>query len=65
MKLLKSDGRLLEVFDLGPCIHRLKAAFGPIKLHGLFILDDAVAKDWVKQLGAAQNNDAVWRANSP
>jgi len=56
-KLVRSNGRLLEVYELGPLIHQLKAVRRPIKLNGTFILDDAVARDWVRQLAGAQNND--------
>jgi hypothetical protein len=56
MKLLKCDGRKLEVFDVGPAIYKLEADRVPIKLHGSFVVDDDVARDWVRQLVDAQKN---------
>jgi len=60
MKLLRCDGRQLEVRDVGPPIYRLDAMTGPIKLHGTFIVDDAVARDWIRQLTEAQRDPELW-----
>ena len=60
-KLVRSNGRLLEVFDLGPLIERLNATRGPIKLHGVFIVDDAIADNWIRQLADAQSDPVRWR----
>jgi hypothetical protein len=62
MKFLRCNGRLLEVRDIGPVTYRLKAQFGPIRCHGTFLLEDAVARDWVKRLTEAQHDPALWMA---
>jgi hypothetical protein len=54
MKLLRCDGRCLEVRDVGPVIYELEAGVLPIKLHGTFVVDDDVARDWLRQLIDAQ-----------
>jgi hypothetical protein len=45
---------VLEVREVGPVIFRLEASLGPIKLNGCFIVDDNVARDWVRRLAEAQ-----------
>jgi hypothetical protein len=59
-KLVKSNGRELLVYDIGEPILRLSAALGPIKLHGAFIVADAVARDWIRRLAGAQSEPALW-----
>jgi hypothetical protein len=53
MKLVRCDGRALEVRDVGPVIFRLQAHGAPIKLRGLFILKDDKARELVRELQAA------------
>lgn len=54
VKLIKSDGRRLEVRDVGAVIYELAATAIPIKAHGYFLLDDDAARRWVGELIAAQ-----------
>ena len=58
MRLIRSDGRVLEVRALGPVVYRLEAARVPIKLHGSFILDDAEARELIRRLAQAQRSEA-------
>jgi hypothetical protein len=53
-KLVKCDGKLLEVRDVGDVICTLAANGAPIKLHGTVILEDDAARDLVRELAAAQ-----------
>jgi hypothetical protein len=55
VKLLRCNGRVLEVIEVGPVVFRLAARNGPIKLHGVFVVDDQVADEWVRQLAEAQS----------
>jgi hypothetical protein len=54
MKLLSCDGRTLLAYDISGPIHRLEASLGPIRLNAWFIVDDKVARDWVRRLAEAQ-----------
>jgi hypothetical protein len=54
MKLLRCDGRRLEVRDVSEIIYELAAGVLPIKLHGTFLVADDVARDWLRQLIDAQ-----------
>ncbi len=51
MKLVTCNGDRLEVRDLGPVLLALRRGPTgiPIKLHGRFILEDAAARDLVRQ----------------
>ena len=53
VKLLTSNGRELEVRDVGPVVYRLVAGDVPIKLHGRFVLDDDAARDLLRELREA------------
>ena len=52
MKLVKCDGKLLEVRDCGPVIYRLKAVPGglPIKVNGYHIMEEGAARDLLRDL---------------
>jgi hypothetical protein len=60
MKLVKSNGRELEVFEISGPIYRLTASLGPIKANGSFILEDEAARELVRELAAVQNNPEMW-----
>jgi hypothetical protein len=47
MKLLRCNGRSLEVRDVGPVINGLAAARRPIKLHGVLPLEEEQAEEWI------------------
>jgi hypothetical protein len=53
MKLLRCDGRLLEVRDVGPVIFRLAATAVPLKLHGWRLMEDAEARELIRSLKEA------------
>jgi hypothetical protein len=55
-KILRCNGRHLEVRDVGPVIYELAANSVPIKLHGTFLLEDDAARELVRQLVDAQKN---------
>lgn len=66
MKLLRCNGRELLVYDIGEKpVFRLKAQYGPIRCHGTFLLEDAVAREWIRQLAAAQTDPALWGIAEP
>jgi hypothetical protein len=44
MKLIKSNGRRLEVRDVGDVVYELISNGVPIKLHGTILLDDEEAR---------------------
>jgi hypothetical protein len=44
MKLIVSNGRQLEVFEVSGPIYRLSAGVTPIKLHSKFLVEDAEAR---------------------
>jgi hypothetical protein len=50
MKLIKSNGKRLEVRDVGPVIYTLIAGTTPIKCNGYFILEDEIAREVVRDL---------------
>jgi hypothetical protein len=50
VKLLHSDGRTLEIRDVGPPIMRLRAGTVPLKLNGWHIKDDDEARDIIREL---------------
>lgn len=49
-KLIYCNGSVLEVRDVGPVIFRLTAGVVPIKRHGYEIMEDAAARDVLKDL---------------
>ena len=59
MKLVKSDGRLLEVREVGEPIYTLAANERPLGWNGWQILEDDQARDLVRELAAAQKADKV------
>lgn len=50
MKLLRSNGRVLEVYDIGPILMRISTINLPLKENGLHILDDDQAREKVREL---------------
>ncbi len=50
MKLIYSNGALLEVRDLGPVVFRLRAGRVPLKYNGYRILEDEAARDLLREL---------------
>jgi hypothetical protein len=65
MKLIKSDGRHLTVWQIGDePIFELHAGACPIKCHGYHILDNDAARDLVRELRAAQT-EAVAMSTQP
>ncbi len=50
MRLISSNGRTLEVREVGPVIYRLHAGTVPIKLHGKFVMDDDAARELLRGL---------------
>lgn len=50
MKLIHSNGALLEVRDVSPVIFRLRAGRVPIKLNGHRIVEDDEARGLLKEL---------------
>ena len=50
MKLIHSTGAVLEVRDLGPVVFRLRAGRVPIKVNGYRVLEDAAARDLLREL---------------
>jgi hypothetical protein len=50
MKLLRCNGRELEVRDVGPVVCRLAAGAAPIKLHGWHLLDNDAARALLRDL---------------
>jgi hypothetical protein len=53
MKLIRCNGRELEVRDVGPVVYRLAASAVPIKLHGWRILEDDAARELLRQVQEA------------
>jgi hypothetical protein len=53
MKLFRSDGRTLEVRDVGPVLYRLLAGAFPIKNNGWSIVSDDEARDMLRGYLAA------------
>ena len=45
VKLVISNGRVLQVREVGPVIFRLQARGTPLKLHGWQIIDDDAARE--------------------
>jgi hypothetical protein len=60
VKLVRSNGRELVVYEVDAPIFRLEASLGPIKLHGTLIVDDHIARDWIRQLAEAQRVPELW-----
>jgi len=51
MKLLRCDGRFLEVYDVAaPALMRLVAGPAPIKAHGWRLLEDDAAREVIKRV---------------
>lgn len=58
MKLVRSDGRTLSVWEIGEQpVYELRAGAYPIKCHGYCIMADDAARDLVRELRAAQGAD--------
>jgi hypothetical protein len=53
-KLLKCEGKVLEVREVGDVIYSLQANGVPLKCNGWRILEDDAARDLVRELAAAQ-----------
>ena len=53
MKLLRGDGRTLEVREVGQVVYRLTAGAYPIKFHGWRIVDEAEAREVLLDAKAA------------
>jgi hypothetical protein len=57
MKLIKSDGRTLSVWDIGDVpIYEVRAGAYPLKCNGYRILDDEAARALVRELRGAQDD---------
>jgi len=54
MKLIKSNGRRLEVRDVGEVVYELISNGVPIKLSGTILMTDDEARVLVRELIAAQ-----------
>lgn len=50
MKLVKCDGKVLEVRDCGPVIYRLLASAVPIKVNGWQLMTDDEARKLLEEL---------------
>lgn len=50
MKLVKGNGRTLEVWDVTKLLMKLQAGMAPIKYHGWELLPDDQARELVKQV---------------
>ena len=50
MKLIHSNGKLLEVRDAGPVVFRLHAGEVPIKVNGYYIMEDDAARNLLRDL---------------
>ena len=50
MKYLYSNGRTLEVRDIGPVLVSLTAGTTPLPIHPASIIEDAAARDLVRCL---------------
>jgi hypothetical protein len=59
MKLVRSNGRALEVREVGEVIFRLAALRGPIKCNGSFVLDDGEARELCRELAKARGEPEV------
>ena len=60
MKIVRSTGRELLIYELPEPIWRLTVGLGPIQVHGLFILSDDAALDLVRDLAPVQRDAAKW-----
>lgn len=59
VKLVISNGKELEVRDVGPVVYRLEARTVPIKCNGRLLLDDDAARDLVAALASVQRCQAT------
>lgn len=50
MKLLRSNGRVLEIHDIGPILMRISTINLPLKENGLHILDDDQVREKVQAI---------------
>lgn len=52
MKLVRCDGTVYEVHDIGPCVVRLRATptSGPIKAHGVRLVEEGEARAELRAL---------------
>lgn len=53
MKLVYSNGRVLEVRDAGPVLMRLRAGTCPIRFNGYHLLEDEAAREQLRDLLAS------------
>ena len=44
MKLVRCNGRALQVYEISEPVFEMVAQRGPIKLHGSFVVEDDVAR---------------------
>ena len=49
MKLLRGNGKTLEVWEIGEMVMSLEAGLAPIKCNGWFMLPDEIAREQVKE----------------
>jgi hypothetical protein len=54
MKLLRGNGRELEVYDLADPVFRMTATAVSIKCRGSFVLEDDAARELLRELVATQ-----------
>ena len=59
MKLLVSNGKTLDVRDVGPCLIQVRARSGgpPIKLHGFHLMSDDEARDKLREVMGSGHYD--------
>ena len=57
MKLVSSNGKILEVRDAGPVIFRLTAGVVPIKFNGKHLMEDDAARDLLRDLLALEEHE--------
>lgn len=50
MKLVVSNGKVLEVYDLGPMLYRVHAGPNPVKHNGYHIMEDDRARQLLQNL---------------
>jgi hypothetical protein len=60
MKLVRSTGKEILIYELPEPIWRLAMGRGPIQAHGFFLLTDDAALDLVHDLVVVQRGPAAW-----
>lgn len=56
MKLLRGNGKFVEVYDVpGPAILRLNAVGAPLMLHGWKLLEEDAARELLREIMAPGN----------